>query len=377
MIVVTFNDSFSGIYKSQVLDVCRMLQDKHKVPVKLLAFVSLRNYSAQRKQIKANYEQATVLPMFPKVGFWRWNIFLFFWAVLFLRDNKIWARGPFAANLAVSLKKTGLVKKVIFDARGAYQAELTEYSVIADATVVAQIEAIEKRALNESTAQLAVSEKLREWWKQKYSFIPSASVVIPCTLSSFFVKELHEGEIAELRKKNGYGQEDIVIVYSGSSAGWQSFELIHDYLFKQFQKNEQLHLIFMSDQIPDTLPLFKEFGNRVSKKWVKPGEVRDVLLCADYGLLIREESVTNYVSSPVKFAEYLSCGLQVIISGGIGDFTGFVREHRCGFLFNEAHNPVKPTVEQKKKANSLALQYFSKDAVSNTEAYAKLLTYLE
>src|ERR1035437_3018343 len=112
MIFLTYNDNFSGIYKSQVIDVCAFLQKEFKIKVKLVAFVSLRNYSKQKKLIKSKYVNSLVVPMFPKVQFWKMNTFLLFFICLFTREKKTWARGPFACNLALNLKNLGLVKKV-------------------------------------------------------------------------------------------------------------------------------------------------------------------------------------------------------------------------------------------------------------------------
>lgn len=43
----------------------------------------------------------------------------------------------------------------------------------------------------------------------------------------------------------------------------------------------------------------------------------------------------NNVASPTKFAEYMLCGLPVLISEGVGDYTKFVEETKTGFTFNQ------------------------------------------
>lgn len=374
MIFLTYNDNYSGIYKSQVIDVCTFLQKNHKMKVKLVAFVSLRNYSVQKKLIKSDYPNSSVLPMFPKIRFWRMNAFLLFFMCLASRGKTIWARGPFAANLAFRMKTAGLINKVIFDARGAYQAELTEYDVVADDTVKNEIHSIEKKALQLSNAQLAVSQKLVEWWKTQYNFISEKYAIIPCTLSSHFDSSLaEEKEIERVRSSAGFKQDDIVLVYSGTSAGWQSFNLVDEYLYALFKKDKKYRLLFLSNETPKDSRLFKEFNDRIRTRWVKPDEVRDILLAADYGLLIRENSITNKVASPVKFAEYLSCGLQIIISEGIGDFTSFVKENNCGIEYSKENDLPAVPYQQKLRNNRLALQHFTKYSSEIKQEYAKLL----
>ncbi len=374
MIYLTYNDSFGGIYKSQVIDVCSFLEKECNVKVRLVAFISIRNYAEQKQNIKANYSNALVVPMFPKIKFWKLNVLTLFFICLFTGERKIWARGPFATNLAIYLKKLKLIKTVLFDGRGAYQAELTEYNVVADASVVNTIEQIEKNALLYSDAQLAVSNKLVDWWKTKYNYTPTKYAVIPCTLSNFFYREfVSEAEWLEARKSAGYNEDDIIIIYSGSSAGWQSFDLVDDFLYNLFTENQHVKLIFLSNEMPTASKTFKKFAGRIVTKWLKPEEVGSLMIVADYGILIREQSITNQVASPVKFAEYLACGLQVIISEGIGDYTNFVNQQNCGYLFSEK-TEIKPVLfSQKAKNYQLALQYFVKEADANKAAYQKLL----
>ena len=76
------------------------------------------------------------------------------------------ARGPFAASLALRLKKAGKISKVIFDARGAYKAELNEYDVIKSETIKQQIAKIEKEVVMNSDFRLAVSQALVNYWKK-------------------------------------------------------------------------------------------------------------------------------------------------------------------------------------------------------------------
>ena len=375
MIFLTYNDNFSGIYKSQIIDVCAFLQKEFKLKIKLVAFVSIRNYAKQKNLIKSNYTNSLVVPMFPKVQFWKMNSFLLFFICLFTREKKIWARGPFACNMAISLKNMRIIKKVLFDARGAYLAELTEYNVVENETVKNNIATIEKNALIKSDAQLAVSQKLVDWWKEQYNFTPKHFAIVPCTLSTYFNASFPpEKEIEQIRQSLGFVTNDIVLVYSGSSAGWQSFNLVDNYLSNLFSENKNIKLIFLSDEIPKQSKLLLNFKDRILTKWVKPHEVCDLLLAADYGLLIREESITNKVASPVKFAEYLSCGLQLIISENIGDFTKFVQQHKCGFVFNSEATLQTIPYTQKIKNNKLTLDYFAKESVEIKKNYGKLLS---
>lgn len=376
MIFLTYNDAFSGIYRSQVTDVCSFFEKELGVKTKLVALVSVRNFWSQRKLIRTSLPGACVLPMFPKAKFWKFNIPLLFLSLLFSTHKSIWARGVFACNMALSLKKAGLFKKVVFDARGAYLAELTEYDVVKDESVKKKIAEIERRALFQSDAQLAVSHKLVAWWKEQYDFTPSNFQVIPCTLSNSSLTSLPSAtEIEKIRENMGFASEDIVLAYAGSAAGWQSFELVDAFLNGILQSNPKVKILFLSPHKPEKSRIFQEFPHRIYTAWVKPSMVGYMLIGADYGLLIREATVTNKVASPVKFAEYISCGLQVLISEGVGDFTEFVREYGCGNVYPQL-SLARVTYIQKKKNNELALKFFSKNSPRIKSAYTTLLNQI-
>lgn len=378
MIFLTYNDSFSGIYKSQVIDVCSFLEKELGVKTTLVAFVSARNYFQQRTLIKAACGGAWVLPMFPKVRFWKRNAGMLKMVCSSLKEKTIWARGPFACNLALELKGKGAVNEVLFDARGAYLAELTEYDVVGDELVNKDIARLEEAALSGAAAQLAVSHHLQAWWKKQYAFTPTNCEVIPCTLSESFLAELPpEEEINKKRAQLGFVSQDIVLVYSGSSAGWQSFNLVDEYLYALMKNNERMKLLFLSNHIPQQARVFTEFKNRITASWVKPNEVRNLLLAADHGLVVREKSITNEVSSPVKFAEYLSCGLNITISEGIGDFTDFVRENGCGSVVSANQNFEPLPYSKKLQNHTLALKHFSKSSEPIKQAYSRLLANLQ
>jgi len=56
---------------------------------------------------------------------------------------------------------------------------------------------------------------------------------------------------------------------------------------------------------------------------------------ADFGLLFRKDEVVNRVASPTKFSEYALCGLPIIISDNIGDFSDYIRSSGYGYVIRD------------------------------------------
>ena len=55
------------------------------------------------------------------------------------------------------------------------------------------------------------------------------------------------------------------------------------------------------------------------------------MISADYGYVYRNQTETNKVASPVKIAEYLSCGLKLLISNSLGDYSNLTTSNNLGF----------------------------------------------
>ena len=368
MVYLTFNDEPGGVYQSQVIDVCRFWEDTFNEKVKLIAFVSGRNYFKTRSKLKKMYSNSVVLPMYPGIDNWEKNIFLLRLARALKPKENVIGRGVFATLLA---RDTMSFNKVCFDARGAYTAEWKEYMQGEAPELAKNMPKLESRAVLESNWRIAVSQKLIDYWKTSFHFMSTYYSLIPCTLSQDVSTQYNIEEADAIRKQLGVADNEVLIVYSGSSAGWQSMNALERILTNAINTNPGIKVLMLCK--PNTINhLIKAHPGRVIQKWLPENEVHTYLTAADYGLLIREESVTNEVSSPVKFAEYLAAGLPVIISEHIGDFSAFVQDKNCGSLAKSIDwgTLQRPAVNEKQRIQAIADLYFRKKAYA--EQYRKL-----
>lgn len=361
---LTFNDSPSGIYSSQVIDVVKFLRSEFKANIKLVAFISLRKFSHNRAEIKKELPDAIIIPMVPGVKNWKRNLISLKLLYRFKKPDLIIGRSVLATQLALMLRESGKKMKIVYDGRGAIEAEWKEYKVIEDADMIAEIHDLEKKAILSSDFRIAVSEQLAKLWKKDYGYERTDHVVIPCTLNKVFENfKLDPLLISDKRKSLGFYDKDLVFVYSGSLAGWQSFELLYNFIRPVLEKNLNAKLFFLAERSEKIKKMEIEFPGRIICKKVKPEEVPEYLNIGDYGLLLREKTVTNRVASPVKFAEYLSCGLPVVISDELGDYAEFVVKNKCGFsseqFLNLEAGPEKELIKE------MALKYFSKHSYRN------------
>ena len=83
--------------------------------------------------------------------------------------------------------------------------------------------------------------------------------------------------------------------------------------------------------------------------------------------MYRDQSTTNRVAAPTKFAEYLSAGLKVLISKDLGDYSSFVLKHNCGTIIHDEKNVEINKVEYADKIlnSKLSVTYFKKSSYRN------------
>ncbi len=370
---LTYNDTPSGIFSSQVIDVVKYLNTEFKVNVKLVSFISLRNFFVNKKKIKQELPEAIILPMFPGVHRWRYNAFLLSWMVFVKKPNIIIGRSVLATQLALSLKKKNKILKVIYDGRGAITAEWKEYEVISNQSMLDEIFFLEKEAVSNSDYRIAVSNQLINYWKEKFEYNSDKHVVIPCTLNKIYEAVIISNEnIVSIRSSMKINNDDVVFVYSGSIAGWQSFDLLNAFITPLLNSSKKFKVVFLSELDENIKQLKNKFESQIFCKKVSQNDVPQYLIAADYGLLIREETITNKVASPVKFAEYMACGLKIIISHNLGDYSKLI-DDEVMLGYNTTFNLLslsKVDELEKIKIRNKGLELFSK---SNYKATYNIL----
>lgn len=386
MLYITLLDQFHpGIYSSQVIDVCDYLNTKHKANIRVVAFLSLRELvkTDAKRKLKELFPKAIVLPSFPGLkNFELTAIFLFF-ICLFTGERVALCRNVFCTRMALRAKKWGMLKKVVMDGRSAMAAEIGEYDVFPVDYLRTNIKKFEAEAVNGADFRIAVSNKLIEYWRAHYQYNKTDHVVIPCTLDQkYFSGEDFKlsNQVLVLKEQMGILTNDIVLVYAGSTAPWQSFALLEKMFVPLLETNSNIKVLFLSKESKDNKSLQARFPGRIIIRWVQHHEVPDYLACGDYGILVREQSDTNKVASPTKFAEYLYAGLPVLISENLGDFSDYVRKNNCGYVLSE--NEIawsflgQTSLEEKKACFKLAMRDFMKESECNAKSYSELIESL-
>ncbi|MGQ1892047.1 hypothetical protein ACT29H_16540 [Thermophagus sp. OGC60D27] len=335
IIYFSFGDQYSGIFQSQIIDVCRFYEQKFKINTKLISFVPYKTYTENKRKIKNKKNNAVILPMIPSRNHWYFLYALmlipFLFSSLFSRKITI-SRGAWITKTLLVLKKFGFKINVTYDARGAVKAEWEEYiGQNITKNLLKEIENTERDAVLHSDHRIAVSQKLIEYWKDTYSYNSNKHQIIPCTISNSFLTPI---ENENLSKKLNLNLKHPIIIFSGGTDKWQSFDLIIDFMEELLSSNYYFSFLLLAKKNSTINKIIKKYPDKVECKWVRPEQVSSYLKLGDYGLLLRENSTTNRVASPTKLAEYMACGLTPIISDHIGDFSEWLINERMAIHFS-------------------------------------------
>jgi len=130
-----------------------------------------------------------------------------------------------------------------------------------------------------------------------------------------------------------------VVVYSGSIGGWYLTEDMADFFSVLLKQKPQAHALWLTTGNHDQLrTLMKTRGIGEADYTVLAAASTDVpsyLSASDAGLAFIKPCFSKLASSPTKYAEYLACGLPLIINCGIGDSDTLVTREKTGVLVGE------------------------------------------
>jgi glycosyltransferase involved in cell wall biosynthesis len=143
--------------------------------------------------------------------------------------------------------------------------------------------------------------------------------IIPCAVDvDRFSPDL--GARVRIRRELGLGNRP-VMTYAGSLGSWYLPAAMLDFFDAARSSLPGLHFLVLTPQAP---VMGREVARRgferdVTVRTVSPAAVPAHLAAADFGISFIAASPSKIASSPTKLAEYLACGLPVVVNPGVGD----------------------------------------------------------
>lgn len=248
-------------------------------------------------------------------------------------------RGHIAATMALRLKQRFGIK-FIFDIRGLMAEEYIDAGHWRKRSLPVRLtKHFESRALRRADGIVVLTERIwpiiSEWEELRGKTIPHE--IIPCCADLQKFKFSSEERQAVRRQLDI--EDRFVFVYSGSIDGWYLTAEMADFFAVLLRKRPDALLLWLTQSNEARLhELMRARGisdNDYRIVASKPVDVPGYLSASDVGLSFIKPCFSKLASSPTKYAEYLGCGLPLVINAGVGDSDALVTEHAAGVLIHE------------------------------------------
>jgi len=246
------------------------------------------------------------------------------------------------------------------------QGELPEESYLRHKSILRKkiLNFLEAFVLKRVQKIVFVSNSMLTHYQNKIGKRFQNSIVIPC-ISEFF----YENSLSRKKK----------IVYLGGISIWQKIDWILIHFEKIYNIDPEYHLDIITPNINEGKQLVESNIQNVKiKEHISVFSIKDrsklpqILAEYRFGYLLRDYNLVNYISSPIKFAEYLSCGVNVIITDAIPHYAELISKYKCGLVLKTVNFDETSLVYDQEASYRLYKDYFSKyKLVSN---YSKLIS---
>ncbi len=214
------------------------------------------------------------------------------------------------------------------------------------------VRGLELHEIQKADRLACVSRNLRDWIRGNTG--RSDAIVIPsCVdLTQFGFRESAR---AEIRTRFGLSNRDRLMCYCGGTGRWQRVGDIVKLFTRIAGIAAHFRFLFVSEKDQSLRTMCADAGlpsDRCFFIRCPHREVASYLSAADAGVIMRDDTAVNNVASPVKVGEYLGCGLPVILTRGIGDYSEAVAAAGVGLLLDEQADTARQVVAFVEKLDS-------------------------
>lgn len=283
--------------------------------------------------------------LFPILHWWGRQMFR---RALGKRFEIVHCRSYFASLIAAELKQE-LGYRCVFDMRSLWPKEhVTIGAFTMQDEIYRMWERLERKTIEQSDASVGVSVAMIEDISR---IAPGARrVLIPICVDT---REFYFDERARVAMRREHNWDSrLVVAYQGSLGLLnRNIHNVADYFtFLQELRPDAYFLVLTSGTGAVVADIMEQHGVKPSHFLARespPSELRRWLSAADVGIHVMARGPDSPTRLGVKFVEYLSCGLPVIVNANVGAAAELVNVHRVGAVIDlEQRQAAQRNLEQ-------------------------------
>jgi glycosyltransferase involved in cell wall biosynthesis len=239
------------------------------------------------------------------------------------RPHIIHARAHFAGAMADAVATLAPGARLLFDCRGMLGEEYLDIGYwTKDRIEYRLLKVWERRAFKRAEGIVILTKRLREYLEASRVFNPRTALeIVPCCVDT---DRFRVDLAARTQARQSLGiDRQVVLAYSGSLSGWYLVDEMARFMGRMRRVRPDTKLLLLTkcptEPFRDRLRAYGVADDAMVTRTVKPWEMPKYLPAADAGLSFIKQCFSKLGSSPTKVAEYLACGLPVVLNGDIGD----------------------------------------------------------
>ncbi len=224
--------------------------------------------------------------------------------------------------------------KIVYDAH-----ELETEKIEKGFFIKSIYKSLEKMVIYKADLILFVSDKIAEWYLNKYPRLKNFAVIrnVPENIT----RSIKNTDINAnmLKEKLGIEKDHLLAIYQGKFSPGRGIVILLN-VFSQLNKN--LHIVFMGygDLQNKILGFTNRYPNIHYHPAVNPDEIILYTQSADIGFSLPEDTcLNNRFCLPNKFFEYILSGIPVIVSD-FPEMSAIVDKYDCGWNVNPDENSL-------------------------------------
>jgi glycosyltransferase involved in cell wall biosynthesis len=270
----------------------------------------------------------------------------------FLRKGKasiLHARAHIPLVMALLARKFAK-GRVIFDIRGLMAEEYVDAGVWRNGSLPFRIiKKVERSGLRLADEVVVLTEKLRDYLIENRLRDADTITVIPCCV-----------DFSRIDSSGKQKQAKFELVYAGSVTGLYMLEQMGR-LFLELKATcaDAFFRVLTAGDPEYVRRVFNGIGISeadFSVEKIPPADILNVIGRSEVAISFRKPTFSQIAASPTKVAEYLACGIPVIVNSGIGDTTEQVNGDKTGVVVEtfdrESYaSAIKSIMEMKKQSD--------------------------